>query len=311
MVITCAREGLRAAWRRPGLVALLWAWNVLTAAVVAWPAWTWWTRATARAPEADVLLSRFRFNVFMELVRNDSSIAVLFQLFLVVAALALIGQALVADGSIEILTATDERPFLHRFFRGAGHFFWRFLRAAIVSGVVFIAGVVALVLAFRPIGRALEEINWEPAWYLGYAALLMILAFVALVVVLAIDYARIRMVLDDARGSVRALAGAMRLVLTRPRPAIGVWLVMALASAVVFAIYYTVCAAVPTRTWAPILAMALVQQLTVLARAGLRVALVASQVEVWRRLRSAQTPAVETPLLPLPFDEADAATPPA
>jgi hypothetical protein len=57
--------------------------------------------------------------------------------------------------------------------------------------------------------------------------------------------------------------------------------------------------------------MALVQQLTVLARAGLRVALVASQVEVWRRLRSAQTPAVETPLLPLPFDEADAATPPA
>lgn len=283
MVITCARTGLSAASRRPGLASLLWLWNLAFASVLALPVWTWWHGATARAPEADRLLSRFSFSVFGELVRNDPSITTLVSTFWAVALLALVGQAFVAGGTIEVLTSDDARPFLHRFFRGAGHFFWRFLRAGLVGAVAFLPVALVLTAAFGPINRALEEADWEPAWYLGQATFLFLLALLALVVFLALDYARIRMARDDSRRTIRAFFGGVRFVATHPRATIGVWLVIAVLTAVVFALYLAYDEIVPATTWGAILLTLVVQQLTVWLRAGLRVAMVAGEIEVWDR----------------------------
>lgn len=283
MVITCARAGLRQASRRPGLASLSWLWNVAFASTLVLPVWTWWHGATALAPEADVLLTRFSFSVFGELVRNDRSLTTLVSMFWAVGLLALAGQALVAGGTIEVLTSDDARPFLHRFFRGAGHFFGRFLRAGVLAVVVFALAAAIVFAAFGPIGRVLEEVDWEPAWYLGQAAWLLALALLALFATLALDYARIRMAQDDSRRTIRAFLGAVRFVVTHLKATIGVWLLIATPTAIVFAAYVAYTEVVPAATWGAILLMVVVQQLTIWLRAGLRVAMVAGEIEVWTR----------------------------
>lgn len=284
MVITCARNGLHTAWRRPGLVATLWVWNLLFAAVIALPAWTWWHGSTARAPETDILLTRFSFGVMTELMRNDASLNLLITACLTLAAAAAIAQALVAGGTIEVLTSDDARPLLHRFFRGAGHFFWRFLRAAFVGALAFLVGAIVVMAGSRPLSRALAEVDWEPAWYLGQAASLLVLGLLALLVVLALDYARIQMAADDSRRAFRSFFRGAGFVLGHPSATVGLWLVVTLVAASVLALYVAYRAAVPSHTWGLILLMLAVQQATVLARAGLRVAMVGGEIAVARRL---------------------------
>ena len=51
-------------------------------------------------------------------------------------------------GILEVLgSKEDARVFMHRFFRGGGHFFWRFLRLSVMAfvGGAIVAGVVAAV----------------------------------------------------------------------------------------------------------------------------------------------------------------------
>lgn len=283
MVITCSRDGLLAAWRRPGLVVVLWVWNLLFAAVIAIPAWRWWYDSTAWKPEADVLLRRFSLGVMAELLRNDSSPGLLITVFLALAVVAFIGQALVAGGTIEVLTSDDARSLPHRFFRGAGHFFWRFLRVAVVGALTLLISATAVLAAFGPLGRALGEVDWEPAWYLGQVTSLLIIALLALVVVLAVDYARIQMATEDSRRAVVTLFRSLWFVIGHLRATVGLWFVMAAATAALLASYLFLRTVVPSDTAGLILLIVVLQQAAMLVRAGLRVALVGGEIEVWER----------------------------
>jgi len=290
MVLTCSRNGLLAAWRRPGLAVLLWAWSVLLALPLTFPAWTWLQGGTARTPDADLLLDRFSFGAMGDLLRTDPSLNLLVPAFLATALVAVVGQALTGGGLIEVLTSDDARSFLHRFFRGAGHFFWRFLRAGIYAWLLFGIASAIFTVAFRPVSRALEEMDWEPAWYLGLAARLLILALLALFVTLAFDYARIRMAREDSRRALRSFFSSLWFVARRPKATFGVWLVVAVLTAAVFAVYLAFCEIVPAVSWATILLALAVQQATILVRAGLRVALIASEIAIWTRMAPAPEP---------------------
>jgi hypothetical protein len=284
LVLTCARNGFLAAWRAPGLAMLLWAWSLLLSIPLTLPAWTWLHGATARAPEADILLERFSFAAVGDLLRADSSFSLLVPAFFATVLVAVVGQALAGGGLIEVLTTDDARPFLHRFFRGAGHFFWRFLRAGIYAWLACGIAVAIFTLAYTPISRALEGMAWEPARYLGQAARLLILALVALLVTLALDYARIRMAREGSRRVLRSILGSLWFVAGHPKATFGLWLVTAIALAALYAAYAAFRSYVPSSTWGLILLMAGVQQLTVIAAAWLRVALLGGEIAIWARL---------------------------
>src|SRR5437867_6619430 len=72
--VSVFRDGLTIAARQKGVVALLWAATVLFAALTAWPAWSWWDRATY-LPASDGLLERFSLGVFGELMQDGGSSA--------------------------------------------------------------------------------------------------------------------------------------------------------------------------------------------------------------------------------------------
>ncbi len=284
MVVSASRNGVLAAWRRPGLAILLWVWSLLLSLPLALPAWTWLQSGTARTPDADVLLDRFTFAVIGDLLRADSSLSLLVPVFLATVFVAIVGQALTGGGLIEVLTSEDARPFLHRFFRGAGHFFWRFLRAGICAWLLFGIAAAIITVAFGPIGRALEGLDWEPAQYLGVAARLLVIALLALFITLGFDYARIRMAREDSRRALRAFFASVWFVAVHPRATLGVWLVMAVATAIVLALHFVLGARLPASGWAGILLALGAQQGVILVRAGLRVALIAGEIDVWTRI---------------------------
>jgi hypothetical protein len=299
-------EGLRVAVREPRLALTLWLLNLGLAAVAGIPAWLRWRDILDRAPETDPLRSGLRFEILADLLQGDRiGLGVLRPLVLALVIVALLVNALTTGGTLEVLLTHDRRPFLHRFGRGAGRFFPRFLGAGALAGVVLVALAGLLAGLVSVVGRRFEGSAFEP---MPLVLLLVRLALVLVVVVgvlVALDVARIRLVREDGRRVWSALVSGLRLVLRHPLAAGGLWLGNALLLAAVAAAYLGLCQVVHADGWAGIALLAVAQQAVMLTRAGLRVALFGSEIALVGRF---WPPAAAPP--PADVPQPDPAEPP-
>ncbi len=273
--------GLRSAARHPKLVCLLWVWYGLLALVPALPAWTWWTGALGSAPEAASVLKRFDLGVFLDVTagKGISGLGLLAGASAAAALVAFISSAFTIGGILEVFgSGDDRRPFMHRFFRGGGHFFWRFFRLAIMAGVCLVLASGAVSALMAAVTRPMSESEWEPGVYLaGLAGVLAVLA-VAGFFLLALDYSRIRVARDDSRSMLKAYASGLGFVLRRLPTVYGIvilFLVLGIALVAIYLAYETNAPA--AGTWAAIGALFLLQQAVVFSRVFVRVALVGAE----------------------------------
>jgi hypothetical protein len=288
MITHALGYGLKTAARRPRLALMLWAWNLAIAAIVTAPVWRWWTDALSHAPAADGLLDGLDLAILAELTRYDrTSVWSLVRSSLGAGILAaLVTNALVVGGVLEVLLTDDARSFMHRFFRGAGHFFWRFLRMLVMSVV---AGLIALIATGAVVGRMVRPLaasTWEPGWVLAAFIQLVILGLVVLWFYLALDYARIRVALDDSRLTLRAWLGSLGFVCRRFFGTYAITTVIALLLLVLAGLYLGYCEVIPAKTRAAILLMLIVQQAFMIVRSGVRVAHLGAEVEYYRHIRA-------------------------
>ena len=212
------KAGLRAAVRHPKLVWLLWAWYGLLALVPALPAWTWWNGVLGSSPEAASVLKRFDLGVFLDLTagKGINGIGLLTGAAAAAGFVALVSSAFAFGGILEVFgTEDDKRSFMHRFFRGGGHFFWRFFRLAIMAGVCLVLATGAMSALMAAATAPMGKSEWEPAGYLGGVATMVVVAAVAALFLLALDYARIRVARDDSRSMLKAYASGLGFVLRR------------------------------------------------------------------------------------------------
>jgi hypothetical protein len=275
------KEGLRSAVRHPKLTWLLWAWYSLLALLPVFPAWAWWNAVLGASPEAASVLTRFDLGVFLDLTRREGGggLGLVTAGTAAAAAVAVISSAFAFGGLLEVLGSEDDRrSFMHRFFRGGGHFFWRFFRLAIIGGVclVIAMGVVAALQAgMNAIARDSE---WEPAGYLAAMASVTGFLIVAGFFLLALDYARIRVARDDSRSMLRAYFGGMGFVLRRFFATYGIaiaFLAVETALVVLYLAYETNAPA--AGTWPAIAALILLQQLFVLGRVFVRISMAGAE----------------------------------
>jgi hypothetical protein len=291
-------DGLRRAMGEPRLALTLWLLNLSLAALAGIAAWLRWRDVLDRAPETDPLRAGLRLGVLADLLQADRiGLGVLGPLVLALAILALIVNALTTGGTLEVLLTHDRRPFLHRFGRGAGRFFFRFLGAGTLAGLLLLAlaGLVAGLGA--AVARRLEGSAFEP---MPFVLLLVRLALVLVVIVgvlVALDVARIRLVREDGRRVGNAFVSGLRLVLRRPLAVAGLWIGNAVLLATVAAAYLGLRQVVRADHWGGIALVAVAQQAVMLARAGLRVALFGSEIALVGRfwpLASGGTPGSST-----------------
>jgi hypothetical protein len=275
------KAGLRAAVRHPRLVWLLWGWYGLLALVPAVPAWTWWNGVLGSSPEGAAVLKRFDLGVFLDLTagKGINGFGLLTGAAAAVALVAFVSSAFAFGGILEVFDSDeDRRSFMHRFFRGGGHFFWRFFRLAIMAGVCLVLATGAVSALMAAVTAPMSKSEWEPAGYLGGIATMVVVGAVAALFLLALDYARIRVARDDSRRMLKAYASGLGFVLRRLITVYGIAVAIVLLVVALVLCYVAYETNAPAAgTWAAIAVLFVIQQTVVLGRVFLRVALVGAE----------------------------------
>ncbi len=285
-------EGVRSATRRPGLVALLWAWNLALALLLGLPFWIWIATVTSFAPATDVLLDGPDIGVVAQLVLGDPNVpSTLAGAVVGLVLLSLVSGAFVSGGILEVVMIEgDGRPLLHRFFRGAGHFFGRFLRLLGIAGLTLV-GVTAVVgwaagVATRPMEARGSEPGALFASVVVQAAVGLTLAFF----VLALDYARVMAVLSGSRSMARTWWRALLFVVRRTPGVATIGLLAAIGVLGAMAVAATFDIAYGARTWAVIVGAIVVHQAMVVVRTAVRVGQIGAQARYCRDALPAPAP---------------------
>lgn len=284
MIGTCLRSGWRASLGRPRLLLTLWFWNALMGLVVAMGMSRWLTAAFGWSPVADQTLERFRMGLLVELTQYDRFSPFTFAAGVVWALvlIAALSNALISAGVLEVLTSGDNRPLLHRFFRGAGHFFGRFLRLLIITGVALLLIWIIVGALTRPIVSALGESSWERTWIAaGLLRFAVLGALVALLMaVLDIARAQVATAPVEQRGMLRAWWKGARALFRHLGTVAAIYLVLGLCWVVLALVGLAIVFAVTPTSWAAIAMLILVQQAFMFVRAGIRVARAGAVVEL-------------------------------
>ena len=300
MIAHATAQGLRAALRNKRLAVTLWLLNLALALAAAVPGWRALQDAIGPLPLADSLSEAFSFGVLADLAElRPGLISGLGDAADAVFALGLLVGLVATSGSLEVLTSGDERSFAHRFGRGAFRFFARFLRLGAITLVL--ATLLALVAAgpLFALSRYLRR-EFGSEW-LALAVLLAALVaggLAMLLVLLVQDAARVLIVREDLRRVRQALRAAIALVWRHPARWLGAWAWNALLLGVAFVAYLALANAVPA---GPLLvALVLLQQLFVLVRCGLRVALLGAEIALVPVGEPSAPPLPQPPVEPLP-----------
>ncbi len=288
MLTASIGRGIRAIFTHAKTALLLWFANLALSSVAVLPVWLWWSR-TSLLPETDPLLERFHAGIFRDLLIDGGGLGIL-TLALTITGLLVVAlpvSVFLAGGTLEALVTDDGHPFIQRFVRGGAHFFWRFLRLTIVAGLVMIitVGITAVVagMAVGPLSRS----DWAPGAYVALAIEITVVGAVMMFFLLALDYARIRLALNDRGGVLRAWLSSLGLVARNPLRTYGLAFVFAVLFGLVAAAYLLAIARLGTHTMGLILATAALQQLFVFIRAALRIGLLASEMELFQWLQPA------------------------
>ena len=305
MVARAIGHGLLTPFRRPGLTFLLWAWGLLLVLAPAAAVSRWFEDALSLTMASDSMLQGIDLVVLGQIGQyNRTAVQPILATSMLVTLLvgALLGP-LVAGGTLEVLTTTDDlRPFMHRFFRGAGHFYWRFLRLSVLAAAAAVVLLGALALGGSPLLTRASTSAWEPAAGVAAAVLAVVLGLVLVFCWLTLDYARIRVASDDSRSMLRALGAGAGFVFTHLAGALGIAAAFGAALLALFAIYLAWTASATFATAGAIALLFLVQQAVLVARHGLRLGQVDAQVAYWRACR----PVVMDAVLPAPVEVASA-----
>jgi len=178
--------------------------------------------------------------------------------------LVLLVHVLVAGGAIYRL--------LHkgRVLDGAGLYFWRFVRLALIS-LLFYVAVAALAagggkLADKLWGEGREEKPIVISEWITQTVTLLLLGLVATI----FDYAKIRLAVDGSRKTWRAAIGSARFVFCNFSRTMGGWAVVTLFGVVFFVLWRAVENAVESRTIGAVLMLIAAQQVYVISRIWIR-----------------------------------------
>jgi hypothetical protein len=135
--------------------------------------------------------------------------------------------------------ARDRPTGTHGFFSASGGFFFRFVRLAIVMGVVYglLFGVVHAWMFDRLYTRLVRNVNVERTAFLIRAGLYLVFGLLLAAANLIFDYAKVRAVVEDRRSALGAVTAAVHFVRRYAPAAVGVYAMNVTVFGLTLAIY--------------------------------------------------------------------------
>ncbi len=235
---TSIRQGFRLARRSRGAIFILFAANLVLAAIAGLPVYHGILNFTSHSLMSRNLLTGFSYNWFTDFVFNNrGAVAQYAQIIMVLGLIAMPVNAVLAGGVLARFQRPKEPFRLGGFFRDCGRYAWRMLWLMVIAlfGYWAIFRFILAELGGRVDRLTLYWMNDRSAFvaHLGVGLLVLLaLVFVNLV----IDFARVRMVLTDS-GVLESVPAALGFSLFRIRRAVVVYAIPALCGLVLLVIY--------------------------------------------------------------------------
>lgn len=266
-------SGLKRAWRRKPMMALYWFFHTLCALAAALPAAAVAVQPLGHSRLGEELMRQFDLAWLAELYAASAAAALPVAVAAAMAAaIALLGAVYLAAGAAPLL-AREETPYsAEEFWRGAGRYFWPYLRLSLYSWILFGAALaVGALLRRGAVALWGEGLEARPLVMADYARLALLVVLFGLIST-AMDFAKIRLALDGSRQSLRACLDSLRLAWRNPGVVFWLWACFAAAGAAAAWLYVELAVRLEARGAALFVALVLVQQIYVLVRIALRFA---------------------------------------
>ncbi len=173
----------------------------------------------------------------------------------------------------------------HGFFAAAGGYFWRFLRLGVVAGIVywFLFAYVHEWLFSGLYPRLTRDLAVERVAFAWRAALYVVFGVLLLATNVVVDYARIRIVVEDRLSAIGGVLAALSFIVRNPGRVLGLYALNAIVFLALLGIW-AVMAPGAGRAGGWMWAAALFGQLYVCARLVLKLQFLASQTALFQRL---------------------------
>ncbi len=185
----------------------------------------------------------------------------------------------------------------HGFFAAAGVFFWRFLRLGILAALVYwlLFTYVHEQLFDEWFVRLTRDADVERTAFLWRAAMYGVFGTLLVAVNVLFDYAKVRLVVEDRRSALGAIAAALGFITRNPVQALGLYGL----NAAVFLLVLAMWAVVAPRATAPLWLGVAASQAYIVARLAMKLQFMASQTALFQsRLAHAGYTAAPEPLWP-------------
>jgi len=304
-VLKCYFQGIKRATSEGKLVWLLWLVNVLFASLIYFQFSDYMNQVLSRSAAAENFLKTFDMNTFFELLAHNGeklnaivSLAILLLIGYIFASVFLNGGILFT--LINPWKTEKRRRLAPLFFEGGGKFFGRFLRLLIYSLILWL-GVIIVNLIFHIILTPITKggTNEVLMFYLILVRVVIALLLVFLVKMI-VDYARIKIVVEDSRKVFRPLFQAVGFVFRKLGSTLAIYYIFMFTAAAVFVLYLLVQKPIKTHSLLPILFAFIIGQIFILSRGWIKVGLQAAQMNFYQ---SAALPQKTSESAPVPDEE--------
>lgn len=162
-----------------------------------------------------------------------------------------------------------------------GRYFFRFVRLALMAGVLYVLVFLGARWLFGAIEEAARDVTVERtalAWTLaGFALVVLVLA----VVRTAFDYAKVAVVLEDRRSAVGAALSGLGFVVRHPVKTLGLFAAFTVVGLLLLWLYGVIAPTAGPGSWAGVAAAFALGQIALATRLGLRLAVLGGETALY------------------------------
>jgi hypothetical protein len=221
------RQGLSITRRTRSVVGILFLVNLAIAALAGFPIYQAIQRFTGHSLMGRELARGFAVDWLTDFTFNNPGGFDRYATVIVCLGLiSLVLNSILAGGVLARFKAPELKYSVGDFFRHAGHYAWRLLRLLVI-------GLICYWIIFKLLNEMLgQQVDrWTGNWADDRSVFCAHLAVSLLVVLglgfvnLVMDYARVRLVLDEGTGAIQAFLASLGFSLARFKGAIGVYIV--------------------------------------------------------------------------------------
>jgi hypothetical protein len=231
---------------------------------------------------AEEMAGNFDFQWIAELIAGKTALPLVPVAWIgvMVFAVASVAHLFLLGGAVPLFCGREEFS-TSRFFENCGRNFWRFVRLSLCAAPLYV-----VVLIIGRILAAIGEKIWgegsvqAPLVYWGWARLLVLAVLAGLVMVI-VDYARIGIVVADSRKSIRSTIAGVRFVFGHFRQTVGLNIALWMAAAVITVFYWELAIVVPQSSLGLVILLFAIRQATVVGKIWVQLLFYSSQTELF------------------------------